>query len=126
VFGVPVKGSAATLFTGLVIYIIAATGFGLLISCFTSTQVAAIFTSIILTVVIGVNFSGLIVPFSALSGAARLTGLSFPSAWFTLVSLGTFTKGLGFAELWPDILVVLLFALGFVSAAVLILRKQEA
>jgi hypothetical protein len=33
---------------------------------------------------------------------------------------------LGFAELWPDILVVLLFALGFVSAAVLILRKQEA
>jgi ribosome-dependent ATPase len=80
----------------------------------------------ILTVVIGVNFSGLIVPFSALSGAARLTGLGFPSAWFTLVSLGTFTKGLGFAELWPDILVVLLFALGFVSAAVLILRKQEA
>jgi ribosome-dependent ATPase len=126
VFGVPVKGSAATLFTGLVIYIIAATGFGLLISCFTSTQVAAIFTSMILTVVIGVNFSGLIVPFSALSGAARLTGLGFPSAWFTLVSLGTFTKGLGFAELWPDILVVLLFALGFVSAAVLILRKQEA
>ena len=63
---------------------------------------------------------------SALSGAARLTGLSFPSAWFTLVSLGTFTKGLGFAELWPDILVVLLFALGLVSAAVLILRKQEA
>ena len=104
----------------------AATGFGLLVSCFTSTQVAAIFTSMILTVVIGVNFSGLIVPFSALSGAARLTGLSFPSAWFTLVSLGTFTKGLGFAELWPDILVVLLFALGFVTAAGLILRKQEA
>jgi ribosome-dependent ATPase len=125
VFGVPVKGSAATLFTGLVIYIIAATGFGLLVSCFTSTQVAAIFTSMILTVVIGVNFSGLIVPFSALSGAARWTGLGFPSAWFTLVSLGTFTKGLGFAELWPDILVVLLFALGFVTAAVLILRKQE-
>ena len=29
VFGVPVKGSATTLFTGVVIYIIAATGFGL-------------------------------------------------------------------------------------------------
>ncbi len=126
VFGVPVQGSAATLFTAVVIYIVAATGFGLLVSCFTSTQVAAIFTSMILTVVIGVNFSGLIVPFSALSGAALWTGLSFPSLWFTQVSLGTFTKGLGFADLWPDILMVLVFALVFVTASVLILRKQEA
>jgi ribosome-dependent ATPase len=126
VFGVPVRGSAATLLTGVIIYICAATAFGLLVSCFTSTQVAAIFTSMILTVVIGVNFSGLLVPFSSLSGPARWTGLSFPSGWFTQVSLGTFTKGLGFADLWPDILAVLLFALGYVTASILILRKQEA
>ncbi len=126
VFDVPVKGSSATLFTSIVIYIIAATGFGLLVSCFTSTQVAAIFTSMILTVVIGVNFSGLLVPFSSLSGPALWLGVSFPSLWFTQISLGTFTKGLGFAELWPDILMVLVFALIFLTAAVLILRKQEA
>ncbi len=126
VFGVPVKGSAATLFTAIVIYIVAATGFGLLVSCFTSTQVAAIFTSMILTTVIGVNFSGLLVPFSSLSGPALWAGVSFPSLWFTQISLGTFTKGLGFADLWPDILVVLGFALVFLTAAVLILHKQEA
>ncbi len=126
VFGVPVKGSAATLFTAVLIYIDAATAFGLLVSCFTSTQVAAIFTSMILTVVIGVNFSGLLVPFSSLSGPALWIGVSFPSLWFTQVSLGTFTKGLGFAELWFDIVMVLVFALVFMTAAVLILRKQEA
>ena len=88
---------------------------------------AAIFTSMILTVVIGVNFSGLLVPFSSLSGAALWIGLGFPSAWFTQVSLGTFTKGLGFAELWPDILAVLSsLRSAFVTAARLILRKQEA
>jgi ribosome-dependent ATPase len=125
-FGVPVKGSSATLFTAIVIYIVAATGFGLLVSCFTSTQVAAIFTSMILTVVIGVNFSGLLVPFSSLSGPALWLGVSFPSLWFTQIALGTFTKGLGFEDLWPDILMVLGFALVFVAAAVLILRKQEA
>jgi len=125
-FGVPVKGSVATLFTGVFIYIGAATAFGLLISCFTSTQIAAIFTTTILTMVIGVNFSGLLVPFSSLSGGALWIGLGFPSGWFTQISLGTFTKALGFADLWPDLLVLVVFAVGFVAAATVILRKQEA
>jgi len=125
-FGVPVKGSLGALFAGVFIYIGAATAFGLLVSCFTSTQIAAIFTTTILTLVIGINFSGLLVPFSSLSGAALWIGLGFPSGWFTQISLGTFTKALGFAELWPDLLVLVVFALGFVAAATLILRKQEA
>jgi ribosome-dependent ATPase len=125
-FSVPVKGSLAALLAGVFIYIGAATAFGLLVSCFTSTQIAAIFTTTILTLVIGINFSGLLVPFSSLSGAALWIGLGFPSGWFTQISLGTFTKALGFAELWPDLLVLVVFALGFVAAATLILRKQEA
>jgi ribosome-dependent ATPase len=125
-FGVPVKGSFPTLLIGVFVYICAATAFGLLISCFTSTQIAAIFTTMILTMVVGVNFSGLMTPFSSLSGGALWIGLSFPSGWFTQISLGTFTKALGFADLWPDLLVLILFALGYVAAATAILRKQEA
>ena len=125
-FGVPVKGSVATLLSGAIIYIGAATALGLLVSCFTTTQVAAIFTTTVLTMTAGVNFSGLLMPFSSLSGVARWIGLGFPSGWFTQISLGTFTKGLGFLDLWPDIVVLLAFALGFVAAATLVLRKQEA
>ena len=125
-FSVPVKGSLATLITGVFLYIGAATAFGLLVSCFTSTQIAAIFTTTILTLVIGINFSGLLVPFSSLSGGARWIGLGFPSGWFTQISLGTFTKALDFAELWPDLVMLSVFALGFVAAATIILRKQEA
>ena len=126
VFGVPVKGSAAALFLGTLIYIGAATTFGLLISCFTTTQVAAIFTTTVLTLTAAINFSGLLMPFSSLSGVARWIGIGFPAGWFTQISLGTFTKGLGFSELWPDILVLLVFALGFLAAATVVLRKQEA
>jgi ribosome-dependent ATPase len=125
-FGVPVKGSVATLVSGAIIYIGSATALGLLVSCFTTTQVAAIFTTTVVTLTAGVNFSGLLMPFSSLSGAARWIGISFPSGWFTQISLGTFTKGLGFPDLWPDILVLLVFALGFLAAATLVLRKQEA
>jgi len=73
-----------------------------------------------------VNFSGLLVPVSSLSGAGRLMGLAFPAAWYQPVSMGAFAKGLGFAELWPNIAVLVLFGLGFVTAAIVALRKQGA
>jgi ribosome-dependent ATPase len=126
IFGVPVRGSLAALITGVICYVAASTGFGLLISTFTSTQVAAIFAAGVLTVIPCVNFSGLLVPVGTLSGVAYMTGLGFPAAWFNQVSLGTFTKGLGFADLWPDLLILALFAVGLVLAATLALRKQEA
>jgi len=126
VFGVPVKGSLGTLAIGAFAYTCAATGFGLLISCFTSTQVAAIFTAAVLTTVYCVNFSGLLVPVSSLSGPARITGLGFPSGWFQQISLGVFTKGLGMADLWLDMLMVAGFALAFLVVSAVALRKQEA
>jgi ribosome-dependent ATPase len=125
-FGVPVKGSLPTLTIGAFAYAWAATGFGLLISCFTSTQIAAIFTAAVLTTVYCVNFSGLLVPVSSLSGPARMTGLGFPSGWFQQISLGVFTKGLGMADLWLDMSMVAGFALVFLAVSAVALRKQEA
>jgi len=125
-FGVPVKGSLATLILGTLLYVGAATGLGQLVSTFTKTQVAAVFATIILTMIPAANFSGVLVPVSSLTGSARLVGLAFPSAWYELVSVGAFTKGLGFQDLWPNLLVLAVFFAGFGIAAMLILRKQEA
>jgi ribosome-dependent ATPase len=125
-FEVPIKGSAMLLFLAVAIYIVASTGFGLLISCFTQTQVAASFTTVVLSLTVGINFSGLLMPFSSLSGVARAIGLGFPAGWFNTISMGVFTKGLDFADLWRDLLVLIAFALVFVAAATLVLRKQEA
>jgi len=41
-------------------------------------------------------------------------------------ALAFFTKALGFADLWTDMLVLVVFVLAFVAAATIILRKQEA
>ena len=125
-FGVGVKGSALALGLGGFVYVVASTGFGLLVSTFTRTQVAALFATVVITLVPAINFSGLLVPVSSLSGGARLFGLSFPAAWFEQISVGTFTKALGFAQLWQDHLVVAGFAVAFMTAAVLAMRKQEA
>ncbi len=126
VFGVPIKGSLLTFAAGSLLYVFATTGFGLFISSFVRSQVAAIFATAIIAIIPAVNFSGLLVPVSSLSGGARLMGLAFPSAWYQPVSVGVVAKGLGFADLWFDMLVIGLFGLGFIAAAIISLRKRGA
>ncbi|MBN9471379.1 MAG: ribosome-associated ATPase/putative transporter RbbA [Bosea sp.] len=124
-FGVPIKGSAALLALGTLLYVTATTGFGQLISTFTKTQVSAVFATAILSIIPAVNFSGLLVPVASLSGGARLIGLGFPTAWYQPISVGTFTKGLGFDDLSFNLVMLAGFSLLFLALAQLLLRKQE-
>ncbi|WP_415838901.1 ABC transporter permease, partial [Roseomonas mucosa] len=125
VFDVPVLGSGPALAMGAALYVLASTGFGLLVSAFVSSQVAAIFAAAILSIVPAVNFSGLLVPAASLTGPALGIGLAFPASWFQQISVGAMSKGLHFAELWHNHLVLAGFAVLFIGAATLLLRKQE-
>lgn len=125
VFGVPIKGSVSTLLLGTLIYVFATTGFGVLVSTFTKTQVAATFATAVISIIPAVNFSGLMVPVSSLSGGGQLFGMSFPSAWYQQISMGTFSKGLTFAELWQNFIPLTLFAFAFMLVSILLLKKQE-
>ena len=124
-FGVPVKGSLAMLAIGSLLYVAATTGFGELVSTLTRTQVSAVFATAILAIIPSVNFSGLLVPVASLSRGGRLFGLGFPPAWYQPISVGAFTKGLGFEQFWPNLVVLAGFFLLYLVAAQLILRKQE-
>jgi ribosome-dependent ATPase len=125
VFGVTLKGSLAALAVGALIYVIATTGYGLLISSFASTQIAALFGTAILTVLPATQFSGMLTPVSALTGFPALMGRLFPMTYFLPISLGTFTKSLGFAELALTIVELALFVPVLTGLSLLLLRKQE-
>ena len=125
VFGVPVKGSFAALASGVLLYVFASTGFGLLISSFTRTQIAALFATPIIAMVPAQNFSGMLTPASSLEPGARIFGLAFPPAWFQQISVGTFTKGLGFQELWVNHIGLFVFAILYIGVACAALPKQE-
>jgi ribosome-dependent ATPase len=126
VFRVPVKGSFLTLLIGTIVYVVSTTGFGQLISSFTRTQVAAVFATAILSIVPAVNFSGLFAPVSSLSGGARIIGLSFPSSWYQPITVGVFAKALGMADLWRNVVAILVIALVFLMLSIFFLKKQEA
>ena len=124
-FQVPMKGSLLALSFGAFLYVIATTGFGLLISTFTSTQIAALFGTAILTILPTVTFSGLTTPVAALEGPAYWIGQFFPASYFLTISRGTFTKALGFADLWPQFIALACFIPVLTALSVALLRKQE-
>ena len=126
VFGVPLKGSGLTLTLGALLFVLGTTGFGILISAFARTQVAALFVTAIATIIPAINFSGLLVPVSSLPAGSRFFGLAFPGAWFQQISIGTITKGLGILDLWPYIATLTIFTLVYIGIAALALKKQEA
>ncbi len=123
--GVPLKGSFTGLSLGALFYILASTGFGLLISTFVRSQVAAIFGTAIICLIPAVNFSGLLYPTSTLTGVPYYFGEAFPATWFQLISLGAFTKGLGVRFFIPMYAVLLGFACLYIGSACLLLRKQD-
>jgi ribosome-dependent ATPase len=125
-FGVTVKGSMAALGLGAALYVFASTALGILVSTFVRTQVAAIIVTAIVTTVPAVNFSGYLYPAAALEGTGRLIGMGFPSLWFQNISLGTITKARDFAAFYPEYLALFAFGCGYLAAASLLLRKQEA
>jgi ribosome-dependent ATPase len=124
-FQVPLKGSWETLVLGGMIYVLASTGFGLLISVFAPTQTAAIFAAAIITILPAVQFSGMFVPVSSLTGGAWFAARIFPSTYFQAISVGTFTKALSFPSLWRNIAALGVLALIYFSTSVMLLKKQE-
>lgn len=123
-FRVPIKGSLAALTSAAVLYVVTTTGFGLLVSAFTRTQIAALFGTAIATITPANQFSGLTDPVSSLEGAGRLIGQAFPMTYFLTISRGTFNKALGFRDLGGEFLALAVFIpLGLV-VSLLLLRKQ--
>ncbi len=124
-FRVPFKGSFWCLALGALLFVTATTAYGLVISAFTRTQIAALFGTAILTSLPAIQFSGMLTPVSSLSGAGVVMGHAFPMMYFLRVSVGTFTKALGFRELSGSLLALAVFVPVLLSLSLVLLRKQE-
>ncbi len=124
-FSVPLKGSFPTLLLGVLIYVTTTTAYGMLVSAFTRTQIAALFGTAILTVLPASQFAGMMTPVSSLSGTAQIMGRIFPMTYFVPICIGTFTKGLGFLDLATSLAALAVFIPVLTLLSLLLLRKQE-
>ena len=124
-FNVPIKGSSAALVLGTLLYVIATTGFGVMVSTFVKTQIAAIFATAIITVTPAINFSGYLTPISSLSGEAKIIGHIFPYGYYQLISMGTFTKALNFNDLIINFFALFAIIFAYLIIGLLLLKGQE-
>ena len=124
-FGLTIKGSVPGLFLAGLVYVFAATAFGMLVSSFTRTQVAALIATAVLTQVPVLSFSGFLSPAGALEGMGALIGRSFPAYYFQNISIGSFAKARGFFDLRGDYLAMLGLGVIYLLLARLAVRKQE-
>jgi ribosome-dependent ATPase len=125
VFGVPLKGSFLTLAIAALLYVIAATAFGLVISTFMRSQVAALFGTAVLTLLPAVQFSGMLDPVSSLEGVGAAIGRIYPTTYFLIIARGTFSKGLNFHDLHASFIPLLLAVPLLTVLGVALLRKQD-
>ncbi|MFC5359007.1 ribosome-associated ATPase/putative transporter RbbA [Azospirillum himalayense] len=125
VFGVPLTGNLLALSAGALLYTIAATAMGLLMSSFMRSQIAAIFGTTIATLIPATQYSGMIDPVSSLGGAAALIGEVYPTTHFLTVSRGVFSKALGFGDLHAAFVALLIAAPVLIGVSALLLKKQE-
>ncbi|WP_437193424.1 ribosome-associated ATPase/putative transporter RbbA [Planctomicrobium sp. SH527] len=125
VFGVPIKGSFLMLALCTLLYVTVTTGIGMLISTFTSSQVAAIFITGIITIMPTIQFSGLLQPVSTLEGRARLIGSIWPTTYYMHSSVGTYTKGLSPGLMLPDLIFLACCIPVLWVVSMIGLRKQE-
>lgn len=125
VFGVPVKGSMWAMTLGAIFIITASTAFGLLVSSFVKSQIAAIFATAIVVIIPTLNFSGMIYPTSTLPSHIYVIAQLFPGYWFLIICLGGFTKGLGFTDFLSSYGALLTIYAVYFCGAVALLKKQE-
>jgi ribosome-dependent ATPase len=97
----------------------------MLISSFTHTQIAALFGTAILTFMPAMQFSGMLTPVTSLSGSGAVIAHIFPMTYFLKISVGTFTKGLGLADLGATVVALAAFIPVLTLLSLAFLRKQE-
>jgi len=109
-FDVPFRGSFLLFFIAAEIFVFISVGIGLLVSVFTSTQIAALILTVILTVVPGFLYSGILMPISSMDKISQIEAHLFPIMYFNHISYDSFLVGEGFNSLLNiEYLIILMF-----------------
>jgi ABC-2 type transport system permease protein len=117
-FDIPIRGTPLALLTGTVLYLFSTLGAGLLISTVSANQQQA-FLGGFLFAIPAIILSGVMTPIRAMPDWLRPITVLNPVRWFVEVIRGVMLRGAGFADLWVQLLALLVIGsaiLGFAAA----------
>lgn len=120
VLGLPIHGSILLLYLLSTLFIITALSLGLLISTSTASQQSAMLVSLMVMLIPTILLTGFLFPLENMPYALQIAAQFLPSKWYYTIVEAIMIKGLGFAEIWKETLVLL----GMTLALLLISIKK--
>lgn len=126
IFGAPFTGSPAFFTVATAAFALCTAGIGLLVSIFVRTQIAAIVVTMIITLIPALLYSGVLIPLSSMGASAQALAYLVPAMHYAIIIDGSFLKGIGVSQLWPQLLALFLYAAVLFAAAYALFTKRPA
>lgn len=123
IYGIAPAGSLLTVYIGAILFVLAVSGFGLVISNYSGTMQQAMFVMYFFLIVL-ILMSGLFTPVSSMPGWARTITTINPLKYFIQVMRLVYLKGSTISDLLPQFAALGGFALALNTWAVLSYRKS--
>jgi len=122
-FEVPIRGSLLELYGASLLFIAASLALGVFISTLAQTQFQAMQVAVF-TFLPQILLSGFMFPFAGMPKAAQWFAELLPLTHFLRLARGIMLRSAGLIELWPEILVLLVFTVLMLSVAVARVSKR--
>ncbi|HQT81879.1 MAG: antibiotic ABC transporter permease [Ferrovum sp. 37-45-19] len=122
-FKVPFMGSITALMIGLVLFLLAAIGVGLMISSMSLTQQQGLL-GVFLFLVPAIILSGFATPIANMPTLVQKITLINPMRYFLVIVRGVFLQGDSVVDLWPQFWPLALIAMGSMSCATWLFRYR--
>jgi ABC-2 type transport system permease protein len=118
VFGVPINGSILLLLGESILYILTALSLGIMISTLTKTQQTAMLISMLVLMLPSILLSGFIFPIENMPTPLQFLCQIMPPKWFIIIIKNIMLKGVGFAYVWKETLILFGMMVFFILVSV--------
>ncbi len=124
IFEVPFRGNLFTLFALSGIFIAASLGMGLYISNVAQTAQTAWLMGFLSSILPAIILSGFIFPIESMALPIQFFTCLFPIRYYLVILRGIILKGTGVSILYPEALILFVFALVMITASALRFKKK--
>jgi ABC-2 type transport system permease protein len=122
-FGVPFRGSFPLLLALTLLFILAESGWGVVISCFSRTQQQAILF-VFLQAMTDMTFSGYLVAVSDMPWLMQVLSIFVPLRHYLTIIRNITIKGTSLSLLWPEVAALTFLSLGVLAISLLSLHRR--
>ena len=123
-FKIPIKGSLAFLFLSSLVYILSTLGLGIFVSTVSKTQQQAMMIAVFVVMMPMVFLSGFAFPIENMPAIIQYITYIIPLRYFMTIIRGVILKGIGFTELWLELMIMFVMGIVLLVASSLRFKKN--